>query len=176
MADKDTKDTHKVTQPKAKTEYSLPNDLKESLDDLESYEKLTDDLKLNSVDGDRMETEKHKPVDGEPELKHFDKDINKENIRDEVTVQPDKDVKKVHEEAPYTAVTNLTASDHSTELERKIKDSNKSKGGVKYFGDPGPGESRRQPKDDKYKNIDRTKITDVLAALADAEAFGKLKG
>lgn len=176
MADKETTDIHKATQPKAKTEYWDHNDLTESLKDLDSYEKLSNDLKMNSTDGDRMHTEKHKPVDGEPKLEHLDDNIMEGNIRDDVTVQPDKEVKKIHEEAPFTAVTNITASDHAMDLERKIKDSNKSKGGVKYHGDSGRGESRRVPRTDKYKNINRTKITDVLAALEDVEAFGKLEG
>lgn len=177
MADKDTQDTHKATQPKAKTEYWEHNNLAENLKDIDSYEKLSDDLKFQSPKGDRMETEKHKPIDAHPTIPETDiavRDIAEENIRGNEGEAVSKEVKKIHEEAPYTAVTNLSSeasSDHALELERKIKDSNKSKGGVKYHGDAGQGESRRTPRTDKHKNIDRTKITDVLAALTDVAAF-----
>ena len=113
MADKDLKDTHKVTTPKAKEEFSVPNDLKEALKDLDSYEKLNKNLKLNSPKGDRMETEKHTPEKELPKvLKDTtdDKKLPLENVRENEGANLDKEVEKqlddARKEAPFSAVTN----------------------------------------------------------------------
>jgi hypothetical protein len=114
MADKDTNDTHKVTTPKVSSEFSHPNMLDELLEDLDSYEKLSKDLKMNSLNGDRMKTEKHSPEKELPDLlknSTDDKKLPLENIRENNGEKLDskvkKEVEKVHKDAPNAAIVNI---------------------------------------------------------------------
>gem|GEM_PF-3843857 len=58
------KEYREVSQPKAKEMFSEPNDLDESLKDLEDYEDYTNtDNLFQSEKGDRLVVEKHKPYE-----------------------------------------------------------------------------------------------------------------
>lgn len=115
MADKDNKDPHHVSTPKAETLYSEPNDLKSLLDDLDPINLAKN---LAYVDENKeLKVEKHSPEDALPKTYKdttSDKELPEENLREnkgeEVSPRVKKEVKKIHDEAPATALTNLVAA------------------------------------------------------------------
>lgn len=115
MADKDNTDVNHISTPKVKSEFSNPNDLKDLLGDIDHI-----DLAKNLAIMDEtlhLKTEKYTQ---EPELPKTFKDTTddkelpahniRENIGEEMAPDVKKDVKKTHDEAPATALTNLTAA------------------------------------------------------------------
>src|ERR1035438_8607018 len=105
--------------PEAKHLYSDPNNLEELLEDLETFEARKDnELAFQNPTGDRMTTVKnHKPDKSMPEWleKPYEEEpssIQEGNIRENPGQMVDdkvkKEIKKIHEEAPYTTVTNIS--------------------------------------------------------------------
>jgi len=115
MADKDNTDPHHVSTPKAKTEYSEPNDMKSLLNDLDPIN-LAKNLAIMD-EHKEMKLEKHKQEKSLPktfEDTTSDKELPLENVRydkgEEFDPQVKKEIKKVHDEAPALSMTNLVAA------------------------------------------------------------------
>ena len=89
----------KVDLEKAKNLFSDPNELKDLLDDLESYESYsnTDEL-YNSIDGDRLKVVKHEPYEDAEKVKKASKEDNNSGIlKQKVDTLEDKELQDLLE-------------------------------------------------------------------------------